>query len=264
MKHKYEDELAKLAFGDLTGSEAERARQIADADPKAAEVLSSYRDMAAGLRRMPVPEHQLSTERLRNVILDQNLKPRRRQFTIFKWLSAPIAIGAAAFLLTIALHAGNKPNPITAFIGDNSPSVIPDSAKPLVLRNLKPTEEHAVPGSGAHEGGSVQPNNETRVASNSNRSSGFSETTPPSILTSRGNGGMRGIQPTDRGSLRTSAPPESIAMNVESAVVDTALAFDTRPNPSSPIILIGSDTDSNTGANRATEVSSANNVVVGG
>ena len=82
MRKRFEEELAQLAFGDLSSDRAAELRARADADPDAAQTFDTYCRMKEELRSLAVdvPAEQLSTERLRDAILKRGLteKPMAR------------------------------------------------------------------------------------------------------------------------------------------------------------------------------------------
>lgn len=101
MNGKFEERLARLAFGDLTPEEARKLEQDAVGNPEASRVLMEYQAMRDGLRGLgaDVPADQMSKERLRDAILGQGLRPApaepaRNGLT---WLWMPTVACAIAF-----------------------------------------------------------------------------------------------------------------------------------------------------------------------
>ena len=82
MNRRLEDEIAKMAFGDMDPRRTAEIERLAETDPEVRKALSQYRAMREGLQAMaPSVEHQLSSERLRDEILRRGLSPKRRAGT---------------------------------------------------------------------------------------------------------------------------------------------------------------------------------------
>jgi hypothetical protein len=108
MNKRLEEKLAMLAFGDMSPEEVTRLEQEVVGDREASLVLEQYRGMRSGLRAMAdIPEHQLSTERLRNAVLNQGLKPKSRPQ--LGWLWMPTMAAALAFGFVFIRNAQNSP-----------------------------------------------------------------------------------------------------------------------------------------------------------
>ena len=247
MRRKNEEELIKLAFGDIEPQGSERAKKMLAEDAEAAKLFAGYSEIREGLKSLKTPEHQLSTERLREAILKQGLK-QKSPLAGWKWTFAPLAVAAAAFLIT--LRMGGQPTSgsvVTTSNGNSSGSIdrpidfIPSNTEPIVV----PAPEVSQP--------SVERNSE-RFASAS-RTSGRSSASrtarsaSASLIANR----LPALSPADfsRSAIDGALPAGALALNLETS-------------EEQPIVLIGSESDESTGANRATEVSSASNVVIGG
>jgi hypothetical protein len=90
----FDDQLARLAFGDLSEEEARRLHDQARQNPAMSARLREYESLRMGLHQLrEVPEDQLSKERLREALLSRALKPERRAF----WQPAWAAVAAATF-----------------------------------------------------------------------------------------------------------------------------------------------------------------------
>ena len=248
MRRKNEEELIKLAFGDIEPQGSERAKRMLAEDAEAAKLFAGYSEIREGLKSLKTPEHQLSTERLREAILKQGLK-QTSPLTGWKWTFAPLAVAAAAFLITLRMadqpttgtyvsipsDQGNKTtieNPIEFNRSNPNPIVVPapEESQPTVERN---TERVATaPRTSGRSG-----------ASRTARAAGSS------LVVFR----APALSPADfsRSAIDGALPAGALALNME-------------PSEEQPIVLIGSESDESTGANRATEVSSASNVVIGG
>lgn len=100
MDKKFEDQVAKMAFGELSEAEASEVRAHAAANADAAQMLASYEALRSDLRRLKdVPPDQLSKERLQNAILTQGLKPKpvRRSYP-WAWTASGVFVVALAGL----------------------------------------------------------------------------------------------------------------------------------------------------------------------
>lgn len=268
MKNRQEEDILRLAFGDVSGPEAEQIRKVVENDPEAGKLFASYRGLSEGLRRMPVPEHQLSTERLRNAILDRNLKPHR-EGSFWRFLWVPAAVGAGAYLFaTTFLGGANTPAftdhgpsidtvpystdavpPTVGFPKEPAPSIVAEAPPSVGGTPVRSAKRHG--GSRSSETGSVAVNTVPAGAENAfdGRGPGF-----------RGGNVRKGREEV----IAAEEAKDTLASNVETAIAENALALSAAPAAASSIVIIGSETDSMTGANKATEVSTVNNVVIGG
>jgi len=246
MRRKNEEELIKLAFGDIEPQGSERAKRMLADDAEAAKLFAGYSEIREGLKSLKTPEHQLSTERLREAILKQGLK-QKSPLAGWKWTLAPVAVAAAAFLIT--LRMGGQPTSGT--VADIPTDLGPKATiqNPIDFRSTS-REPIIVPAPEVSQP-SVERNTE-RVAS---RTSGRS-------------GGSRAARAAGASVVAFRAPTLSPAdfsrSAIDGALPAGALALNLETSEEQPIVLIGSESDESTGANRATEVSSASNVVIGG
>jgi hypothetical protein len=254
MNGKFEEKLAQLAFGDLTPSEANRLELEADKDPEARRALMLYKDMREGLRSLAdVPEDQFSKERLRDAILKQGLKPTpSRPLSNRSWLWMPVAACAIGFGLVFTRHMieqgrmqtevvlgpeSLKTGPmfgVEKLIAFASKSVnlhqefigpmLTAARKPIVLASRHRTRHHLEP----HE----LPHN--LYVENATGEEGDMLFLGPDL---------------------TDVPADTTP--ARQAVVATTAS-------TGPILLIDQDKDAQTGAQKATEVGSATNVLIGG
>src|ERR1041384_7714142 len=100
MKRKNEENLIRLAFGDVDPREAERAKKLLVEDAEATKLFAGYEEIREGLKQLHTPEHQLSTERLREAILRDGLKKEKPSASGWRWTLAPVAVAAAALVMT--------------------------------------------------------------------------------------------------------------------------------------------------------------------
>ena len=111
MDRKFEDQIAKLAFGELSEAEAAEVRSMAGRNADSAKALESYEALRSDLRRLrDVPPDQLSKERLQNAILGQGLKPKPVR-SAFPWVWAP-ATALVAFVALVLLKGPSVENPV--------------------------------------------------------------------------------------------------------------------------------------------------------
>lgn len=277
MRKKIEEELAKLAFGDLDADTARRLELQTQADPEATKTFESYCRMKNELRSLctDVPDDQLSKDRLREAILTRGLK-EHRPVSRLSWLWMPAAAAVLAFSF-VALK-GRIPT------GGSS-------VGPMVMDYTSGKLPNA-------EGiGIVRPDASDAVASNSARTKVVVDKEPTEVAmnTERPQRDRRSFyeQPGDRGEdgstrMRGSdinltdanlplardealMTPVSFGPSRELESSEEKKQFDARDQArpagvsSQPkIVLITSETDANTGTMKATEVESTANVLVGG
>src|SRR5690606_40471200 len=100
MSNKDFDLLAKAAFGESDLSEDRLIEEWLAQDAQAQEQHTQFVALKEGLRSLAdVPECQLSSERLRDAILSQGVKPVRTT-TWLKW-AAPALVAASLGLFAI-------------------------------------------------------------------------------------------------------------------------------------------------------------------
>jgi hypothetical protein len=204
-----------------------------------------------------IPEHQLSTERLRHAILNQGLKPKpaRRQIG---WLWMPATAMVLAFSIAIIRNMNSSALPqVGGPVADNRLSTdgsnLPDSVV------AEPRLENAF--AFATASGEII-SVEKKAAS----------AAKPSVhrRTHREAASDEGAQLEE---LKDAIKKEFENMASTPPVAVKALAA-SEPKPAAkrsavvaeeaPIVIIDSTKDKTTGAQRATEVDSASNVLVGG
>lgn len=112
MNRKRNDDLIRLAFGDLRESEAEQLRAELSKDPQAMRELGAYEGLRADLRCLDdIPEPQISTEMIRDAILKQGLKPAGARPSILNFAWLPVAAAATLFGVVVVqrLNTGEIP-----------------------------------------------------------------------------------------------------------------------------------------------------------
>ncbi len=257
MNKKLEDQLCQLAFGDLPEGEAEHLRQAVSSDPKLAQALQGYRDLRQELGCLrDVPEMQISRDRLRDAILAGGLKSRRTPS--WSWLGAPVALAAAAFAATLYLRHPSNGLPVAMstvagpMIMDSPASKVADKAPAVDLTrapNLLGSFDFSTKSSSvatAPVAPAPAPRTVSRVRTH--------RTDTPPVMTM-----AMGKQPTSFGA------PMSFSAGSNEAVSPSAVArMSAAAPPEPPVVVIDNEKDRDTGAQRATEVESVTNVVIGG
>ena len=94
-----DDDLLRLAFGELADDAARAVEARADADDRLE--IASFRELREGLLHLPTPPPDgLSAERLRAAILDREIQTRRKPFA-WPVLFAPAALAALAAVVLL-------------------------------------------------------------------------------------------------------------------------------------------------------------------
>lgn len=257
MNKRLEDKLAMLAFGDLTPEETRLLEQEVVGDAEATRILEDYKNMRGGLKAMAdIPEHQLSTERLRHAILTQGLKPKPAK-PQFGWLWMPAAAAALAFGIVVVRNMNNSPIPhfTGGTVANNSISNLGNDLPDIV----KETDNAFAFATASGEIISVQqPAMTTTVRTYRPRThrSAKNEVDGARVATLRD--AIR-----EEFERNASVPPAAIAKAFDKDVPGNAGRRDALVQES-PIVLIDSAKDESTGAQRAKELDSASNVLVGG
>lgn len=263
MNRKFEDNLLRLAFEDMSPQEAAALEREALQDPEAALALAQYRQMRTGLRDLAeVPSDQLSKERLREAILARGLtheaKPAARSFG-WSWMPV-MAAGLAVLVFVYRPHAGTdpkiashrEPNPFTY------PKIEVPPSGSVAVNSPKP-ETAAV---GTSSASFMAPSMPVRTVATLTHTQRNGLGSRHQARNERSLNGLVAISGTGTGNAMefVMKPATSTAGNDTASMPSPGAATP----PASPIVLIGNEKDGSTGASRATEVDSARNVVVGG
>jgi len=99
----FDDQMARLAFGEISDADKERMREEAERNPVLAARLREYETMRYELTRMrEVPSDQLSKERLREAILNRAIRPEpKRNFLLGYSSLVGFAFCAAAAMVYV-------------------------------------------------------------------------------------------------------------------------------------------------------------------
>lgn len=267
-----EEKLARLAFGDVPTEEAARLEQEVRRDPKNAQILDEYMEMRCALRSLAeIPDDQLSKERLREAILGQGLRPAP-VVSRGSWAWGPVL----ACLMGVAFMGARG-----HFMAKREPVVsIPDS-----VSILKPSEKVAI-----HFKARL-PLAQAPLEAATNPVAALPPMSPiSSRMIAESSESREGRRPLRRHrrsvvdqnvvSARlalyapTSIPgimaPTTADRPVDATANNHPVAMNEAPAPkpdagtNGPIVLIDGEKDPNSGAQKAVEVESASNVVIGG
>lgn len=274
MNRKREEELMQLAFGDLRREENGPLQAEISTDPEAAKTFSSYRDMCDGLKALrDVPEMQLSTERLRDAILNGGLQPKPVSRWNFNWLATPIAVGACAFVIVLAVR---KPHTIPMPSGGSSVAMdfpgktikphIPMADGPDTLFPGSSLSSSMNLGRGLEK--ATEPTHEpvdtsSRVRHHAIRRN--SNSMMVAALTTTQNPGLAKAlsMPTQPALSFANEKTMDFSRKAMNANLANMSAEQNSPK-GNEIVMIDAQPDAETGAARATEVKSGSNVVIGG
>jgi len=272
VKKKVEDQLLMMAFGDLSAEEVAKVQAQASVDPEAARTLHAYSRMKEELKLLSdVPPDQLSTERLREAILARGLR-EPRPVSRPTWLWMPAVAAVAAFALVVVKGNLQHPAPMMTALVDKTDGKSLPGMDPIKIVTPAPTVSHSNvvnPPSITKESGStvvayLEPGQNRHVRRSrydalASRGSEPVASTSGSII---GNASAEGLS-----SMDASAPS---AASASLTSFDGNSKMDSDPNREAPadskpgLVVIQSETDSQMGTHKATEVANSANVVVGG
>lgn len=269
MRKKIEEELAKLAFGDLDADTARRLELHTQSDPEATRTYETYRRMKDELRSLcdDVPADQLSKDRLREAILTRGLK-EHRPVSRLSWMWMPAAAAVLAFSF-VALKGRIPMGEVGApMVLDYTNGVVPEIPGVGVERPISnDTVAQDVAPSRI-----VLDKPATTVAMSNERPrrtqrENFETTPSRSVAEEPLLGGHLDL--TSEPMLSRDALASTPIFDAEPPAAAEAKIEALRPAPRNDdsemkIVLIQTETDANTGTLRATEVESTANVVVGG
>lgn len=265
MNGKFEEKLAQLAFGDLSPEEAAQVEAQVSRNPEASQALADYRDMCGGLRSLAaVPEHQLSNERLRNAILTQGLRAKPEEKPSkglgVGWIWMPVAACAMGFAL---INMRSKPG--------GEPQIFMGNAGANLSAKAEPISPMLSPGIGsAFTAATTTPKKENptmRLASNAGLNEPDPKSLPPEKREKRFTDDAKALKHPNWGPITPNPDEDPSTRMVLNDVKGTNAAQNAASQPvamSSPIVLIDSNPDSETGAPVATEVGTASNILIGG
>ncbi|MBX3118983.1 MAG: hypothetical protein KF784_07950 [Fimbriimonadaceae bacterium] len=262
MKNNNESKWIEYAFGELDSSEAELLRQELAKDTEAEKFVSDFEALRRDLKQLnEVPDHQLSTERLRHAILNKGLNRPKKKAGWLSWVWMPGTAAALTFATLFVMNRGGDPNVI-----------LPSGGSLVVNTPARSFELLKDPAMSALQGIAM---------SQKEKPEGIISETTIAMRTPE--------QPQSRaprGKRNTSKKATIVLAGIESAILNKTATLDESPTPaggaaargshmttlvepmpmsaSEPIILITPENDSKTGARKAVEQSSSSNVSISG
>jgi len=260
MDKKFEDQIAKMAFGDLSETEANEVRAHAAANADAAQMLASYEALRSDLKRLKdVPADQLSKERLQNAILTQGLKPKPvRRSNPWAWAASGVfVLGAAVVLLakpqvnqqSVAMNDAAKhahPSIGETMMSDQAPDTLNGDDRELMNQVLVFSPQ---------EPSSANVTVKPQPVSEPSPDNAVALVTPHISRSEKRVYHDLSDRHHDRSSLDTATQSSKDALTMETAKPVDKKAPET-------LVLIQSDKDDNTGANSAVEVHQTEDVIV--
>lgn len=210
-------------------------------------VIADLRAVKSDLLRLrsEIPECQLSTDRMRDAILNAGIKPKRN---FWMWLAPASVVTACLAFVMIFRSGGDVVRGAEDFAQLARPINQPENdivSSPDIATASKSTSAGSQPTVVASKKGSAKPSPIKRVAA-------FSPGKAHKALDTAGT--RRGFTP---GGGSTKGSHEATSL------VATAMGpWDKADEPG--VIVIDTQEDANTGANRASEVTTPSNVVISG
>lgn len=255
MKRKNEETLIELAFGDLSPAEADRLRAEIARDAESQATLQAYEDLRASIGRLrDIPEMQMSRERLRHAILAGGLKESRKWQ--WNWIGAPVAIAAVAFAVTMVVRRPALPLPggagLTAMSADAPIGLTMD---PTLERIHAPT---------ASLFGNERLNRVEFDPKSEQSSKPTLVSSKPRSRVVRKDREVREAPPVALGAAAPMAASTTMAASSAAAGPGEMTLTSAPIQESSEVIVLTTETDRDTGAQRATAMESSSNVVIGG
>jgi hypothetical protein len=270
MNRNLEDKLIKLAYGELSSREASAIEALVQTDPEAARLLASYRSLKTDMAEMPSPPpDQYSKERLRDAILGQGLKPvpTPRPSFGFGWLWMPATAFALAFGFMVvkrmeAPTPDHSPAGVVAFrAGEGS---VADSTLRFSGFAKSPVSDfHPAPVSPLN---AASTESSMKLASHHGKSHSrhlklSDATLVDPIIQGQAN---KLVAMTALGAGSSVKEPDPAMQDASYTTTSNGANSNSADGQSSPIVMIDPEKDNDTGAQKATEVDSASNVIVGG
>ena len=280
-----DDLLFGYAFGELSDAEIAKIESELMLDDALQSEANLLKDLKSDLKSFEeIPEMQFSTERLRDAILGQGLKPKKVAPQWLSWVSAPMALASVvllAFVFTGGVNRmlGRQQNPVYVSAGSsqsaNSPSgpmvAVNESTFSLqskatgsqvsssAIQTPKSEDEKMQGGSKGNR--RLNPRNERSkglvVALDTSSRPSLARPASQSARNMRNMGVPGGVHNEVAGnvSLGDIVPEQGSASMISAAKAEVA---------PTEIVILNSERDAGTGAAIATEVKNPTNVVIGG
>lgn len=251
MKKRLEDRIIELAFEERD----EAAVSEIASRPEAAARLREYRAMRAALGQLrELPDHQLSTQRLRDALLHQGLKHRRAfPWQALSYGATACALFACAFVVSREIRRADAPLPrVVSQPAASAPDFSTFFGAPSVA-SADTASAGAATGVSTHPAvhrthmrAAVPEDRDVAVVDRPNAVRLVSEPSSPSPKEAKPDTAAQS------GPSGHAAPSPAVRRPAETSPLSNAM------------VLIQSSTDANTGLDTAQEVSANGDVLVGG
>jgi hypothetical protein len=280
-----DDLLFGYAFGELSDAEIAKIESELMLDDAFQSEANLLKDLKSDLKSFEeIPEMQFSTERLRDAILGQGLKPKKVAPQWLSWVSAPMALASVvllAFVFTGGVNRmlGRQQNPVYVSAGSSQSAT--SLSGPMVAVN-----ESAFSLQSKATGSQVSSSaNQTPKSEDEKMQSGRKGNRRMNPRNERAKGLVAALDTSSRPSLARPASQSARSMRnmgvpvgVNNEVAGNVSLSDTVPEQGSAsiisaakaevspteIVILNSERDAGTGAAIATEVKNPTNVVIGG
>jgi hypothetical protein len=280
-----DDLLFGYAFGELSDAEIAKIESELMLDDAFQSEANLLKDLKSDLKSFEeIPEMQFSTERLRDAILGQGLKPKKVAPQWLSWVSAPMALASVvllAFVFTGGVNRmlGRQQNPV--YVSAGSSQSANSLSGPMVAVN-ESTFSLQSKATGSQVSSSA---NQTPKSEDEKMQGGRKGNRRMNPRNERAKGLVAALDTSSRPSLARPASQSARSMRnmgvpvgVNNEVAGNVSISDTVPEQGSAsiisaakaevspteIVILNSERDAGTGAAIATEVKNPTNVVIGG
>lgn len=280
-----DDLLFGYAFGELSDAEIAKIESELMLDDALQSEANLLKDLKSDLKSFEeIPEMQFSTERLRDAILGQGLKPKKVAPQWLSWVSVPMALGSVvllAFVFTGGVNRmlGRQQNPVYVSAGSSQSAT--SLSGPMVAVN-ESTFSLQSKATGSQVSSSA---NQTPKSEDEKMQGGRKGNRRMNPRNERAKGLVAALDTSSRPSLARPASQSARSMRnmgvpggVNNEVAGNVSISDTVPEQGSAsiisaaktevapteIVILNSERDAGTGAAIATEVKNPTNVVIGG
>ena len=280
-----DDLLFGYAFGELSDAEIAKIESELMLDDAFQSEANLLKDLKSDLKSFEeIPEMQFSTERLRDAILGQGLKPKKVAPQWLSWVSAPMALASVvllAFVFTGGVNRmlGRQQNPVYVSAGSSQRAT--SLTGPMVAVNESAFSLQSK-GTGSKVSSSA---NQTLKSEDEKMQVGSKGNRRLNPRNERAKGLVAALDTSSRPSLARPASQSARSMRnmgvpggVNNEVAGNVSISDTVPEQGSAsiisvaktevapteIVILNSERDAGTGAAIATEVKNPTNVVIGG
>ena len=280
-----DDLLFGYAFGELSDAEIAKIESELMLDDALQSEANLLKDLKSDLNSFEeIPEMQFSTERLRDAILGQGLKPKKAAPQWLSWVSAPMALASVvllAFVFTGGVNRmlGRQQNPVYVSAG-SSQSATSLSGPMVAVNESTFSLQSKATGSQVSSSAIQTPKSEDEKMQGGSK--GNRRLNPRN---ERSKGLVAALDTSSRPSLARPASQSARSMRnmgvpggVHNEVAGNVSLSDTVPEQGSAsiisaakaevapteIVILNSERDAGTGAAIATEVKNPTNVVIGG